>query len=252
MFPGRALPARRRPTLQSHPAMRPWTFRAALMGAVALIAVACSSEAPTAPAQVEYFRGPSAALLGTSVRISEIHYDNDGTDAGEAIEISAPAGTNLTGWSLVLYNGSSTTASTVYDTDVLNGIVTACGARGVLVQTYPANGIQNGSPDGIALVNPSGVAVEFLSYEGAMTAGSGPAAGIAATDIGVTEPGTTPLGWSIKRNADGTWSAASASNFGTCNDGTTNPVDPAVVASVTVTPATATVDVGATVGKSVV
>lgn len=35
MFPGRALPARRRPTLQSHPAMRPWTFRAALMGAAA-------------------------------------------------------------------------------------------------------------------------------------------------------------------------------------------------------------------------
>lgn len=225
--------------------MRPWTFRAALMGAVALIAVACSSEAPTAPAQVEYFRAPSAALLGTSIRISEIHYDNASTDAGEAIEISGPGGTSLAGWSIVLYNGAN---SLSYGTRALTStIATSCGERGVVFETYPSNGIQNGNPDGIALVNNTGTVVEFISYGGAFTALNGPAAGIASTDIGITEPGTTPLGSSIKRNADGTWSTASASNFGTCNDGTTNPVEPAVVASVTVTPATATVDVGATV-----
>ncbi|MGH7673341.1 MAG: hypothetical protein ACREMC_10630, partial [Gemmatimonadales bacterium] len=39
------------------------------------------------------------------VRISEIHYDNTGADAGEAIEISGPAGADLTGWRIVLYNG---------------------------------------------------------------------------------------------------------------------------------------------------
>ncbi len=41
-----------------------------------------------------------------AVFFSEIHYDNVGTDAGEAIEIAGPAGTDLTGWSVVLYNGS--------------------------------------------------------------------------------------------------------------------------------------------------
>lgn len=245
MFPGRAIPARCRPTLQTHPAMRPRTFRAALMGAVALIAVACSSGAPTAPAQVEYFRAPSAALRGTSVRISEIHYDNASTDAGEAIEISWPGGTSLAGWSIVLCNGAN---SLSYGTRALTStITTSCGARGVVFETYPANGIQNGNPDGIALVNNTGTVVEFISYGGAFTALNGPATGITSTDIGITEPGTTPLGSSIKRNADGTWSTAAPSNFGTCNDGTTNPVVPAVVASVTVTPATATVDVGATV-----
>ena len=43
----------------------------------------------------------TAALAGpaaTSPFISEIHYDNAGTDTGEAIEIQAPAGYDLTGW----------------------------------------------------------------------------------------------------------------------------------------------------------
>ena len=44
--------------------------------------------------------------LGT-VFISEIHYDNAGTDAGEAVEVFGPAGTDLSGWSIVLYNGAN-------------------------------------------------------------------------------------------------------------------------------------------------
>ena len=51
-----------------------------------------------------YFARPAAAAI--SVFINEIHYDNTGTDAGEAIEIAGPAGTNLAGWSIVLYNGA--------------------------------------------------------------------------------------------------------------------------------------------------
>ena len=43
----------------------------------------------------------------TSVFINEIHYDNSGSDVGEAIEIAGPSATNLSGWSLVLYNGST-------------------------------------------------------------------------------------------------------------------------------------------------
>ena len=60
-----------------------------------------------------------------SVRFSEIHYDNTGTDAGEAIEISGPAGTDVTGWQIVLYNGSG---GAVYDTKTLSGTIPAtCG-----------------------------------------------------------------------------------------------------------------------------
>ncbi len=47
---------------------------------------------------------PAAAQ--TSVFINEIHYDNTGTDAGESIEVAGPAGTDLTGWTIVLYNGT--------------------------------------------------------------------------------------------------------------------------------------------------
>ena len=65
------------------------------------------------------------------VRIAELHYDNTGTDAGEAIEISAPAGTDLAGWSLVLYNGNG---GAVYNTRALTGVVPAsCETRGYRV-----------------------------------------------------------------------------------------------------------------------
>ena len=40
------------------------------------------------------------------VFINEFHYDNNGTDTNEKIEVIAPAGTSLTGWKVVLYNGS--------------------------------------------------------------------------------------------------------------------------------------------------
>ena len=57
-------------------------------------------------------------LAASSVFISEFHYDNASTDTGEFIEVTGPAGTDLTGWSLVLYNGNG---GAVYDTDPLSG-----------------------------------------------------------------------------------------------------------------------------------
>ena len=94
-----------------------------------------------------YFARPAHAAI--SVFINEIHYDNTGTDAGEAIEVAGPAGTNLSGWSLVLYNGAG---GAPYDTKALSGIIPDQAAGfGTLHFTYPVNGIQNGSPDAIAL-----------------------------------------------------------------------------------------------------
>jgi hypothetical protein len=40
------------------------------------------------------------------VFINEIHYDNAGTDVGEGVEIAGTAGMDLTGWSIIPYNGA--------------------------------------------------------------------------------------------------------------------------------------------------
>ncbi len=58
--------------------------------------------------------GQAFGAAASVVFINEIHYDNVGTDAGEAIEVAGTAGTDLTGWSLVLYNGSGAAS---YDSD---------------------------------------------------------------------------------------------------------------------------------------
>ncbi len=137
---------------------------------------------------------------------SEIHYDNTGTDTGEALEVTAPAGMDMTGWSIVLYNGST---DVVYDTTTLSGVVSAAGAFTV---TYPSNGLQNGSPDGMALVDPSSTVIEFLSYEGTFTAADGPAAGMTSTDIGVSESSSTAVGDSLQKVGD-TWVGPQPSNF---------------------------------------
>lgn len=185
----------------------------------------------------------SSYAAAQGVRFSEIHYDNFGQDGGEAIEISGPAGTDVTGWRIVLYNGADGLA---YDNDVLSGVIPAtCAPRGVVVRTYPANGIQNGSPDGMALVDAAGTVVEFLSYEGVMVALNGPAAGLTSTDIGVLEDGTRNA-TSLARNPDGTWRLLARATFGTCND-RPDPPPAAEVASVTVAPLSTTLNVGATV-----
>src|SRR5687768_8635732 len=157
-----------------------------------------------------------------TVWINEIHYDNTGTDADEAIEIAGPAGTDLTGWSIVLYNGAG---GAVYDTDPLSGTIPDAGSGfGVASITYDPNGIQNGSPDGIALVNGTTV-VQFLSYEGTFTAVGGPANGQGSTSIGVAENGTEPLGRSLALTGTGTtyqqftWNAPAAASIASVNPG---------------------------------
>ncbi|WP_439596856.1 M10 family metallopeptidase C-terminal domain-containing protein [Falsiroseomonas sp.] len=164
----------------------------------------------------------------TTVFINEIHYDNDGTDADERIEVVGPAGTDLTGWTLVRYNGSNGTAyASPAALNGLSGVLADQGGGfGTAVVSFPANGLQNGAPDGIALVDPDGVVVQFLSYEGTLTAVDGPAAGLTSTDIGVAQEGTDPLGSALQLTGTGTeyedftWAATPGSNtFGGLNAG---------------------------------
>lgn len=167
----------------------------------------------TAIATVALVGGSTAsAAEPTGPFISEIHYDNVGADTGEALEIEAPEGFDLTGWQLALYNGNG---GGVYGTTTLSGTVPAAG---VVVKTYPTDGLQNGSPDGVALVRPDGTVAEFLSYEGPLTATNGPANGTAATDIGVSETTSTPVGFSLQK-IGGAWQAAAPNTFGTRNTG---------------------------------
>jgi predicted extracellular nuclease len=191
----------------------PQRQRRIMIGAAALIVFAVII-------QQLYFARPVSAAI--SVFINEIHYDNTGTDAGEAIEIAGPAGTNLSGWSLVLYNGADRLS---YNTLALSGTIpNQQSGFGTLHFNYAVNGIQNGSPDGIALVN-GGVVVQFLSYEGAFTALNGPASGMLSTDIGVSENGSEPVGQSLRLSGTGqlyedfTWNAPATATFGAINTG---------------------------------
>ncbi len=161
----------------------------------------------------------------TSIFINEIHYDNSGADTGEAIEIAGPAGTNLSGWSLALYNGNDNVL-TVYNTISLSGIIPNQ-QNGFGTLSFFEPGIQNGSPDGLALVDTINNVVQFLSYEGSFTAVSGPAAGLTSTDIGVSESSSTPEGNSLQLTGTGnvfpdfSWASSMANTFGSVNSGQT-------------------------------
>ena len=166
--------------------------------------------AATFPAQAEVF-------------INEIHYDNAGTDVGEAIEVVGSAGESLAGYQIVRYNGNGGTS---YGTDTLpaGNLVTCGGQVRVATINYPLDGLQNGAPDGMALVDPQGNVVQFLSYEGTFTASNGPAAGMTSTDIGVAETNTSPVGHSLQLGgtgnveADFSWAEAATATFGACNN----------------------------------
>ncbi|MEL6469495.1 MAG: ExeM/NucH family extracellular endonuclease [Cyanobacteria bacterium J06623_4] len=158
-----------------------------------------------------------------SVFFNELHYDNASTDEGEFIEIAGPAGTDLTGWSIVLYNGSNGAS---YNTEALAGSIPDQGSGfGTVVIDFPTNGIQNGAPDGLALVDNVGSVVQFISYEGTFAATNGPAAGLTSTDIGVAETSSTPVGFSLQLTGEGTmsedftWEAPADDTPGAANNG---------------------------------
>ena len=157
-----------------------------------------------------------------SLFVNEIHYDNTIVDTGEAIEIAGPAGTNLSGYNLLLYNGSD---GAVYATITLSGVIPDQ-QNGFGTLSFSQVGIQNG-PDGLALVNPANTVIQFLSYEGTFTATAGAASGMISTDIGVFEDGTTLEGYSLQlvgvgtSYADFSWSSPNTNSFGAINTGQT-------------------------------
>ncbi len=155
----------------------------AALASLVFVAISCSENSVTGPEQRPSITGNPRYIVDApiipTVRISEIHYDNASTDVGEKIEVSGPAGTDLTGWKLVLYNGADTKS---YATVALTGTIPAtCVGRGVVAVAI--SGIQNGDPDAVALVDNGGRVIELLSYGGSFTASDGPAAGTVTRNI---------------------------------------------------------------------
>jgi len=154
--------------------------------------------------------------------INEIHYDNDGTDTDEGVEIAGTAGSVLSEYALIFYNGND---GRIYDgTNTLTGTLDdeQCGFGAAW---FAHVGIQN-DIDAIALVKGTNV-IQFLSYEGVLTAANGPALGLTSIDIGVHESATTPVGFSLQLEGTGTvyssfaWTNAQPYSHGTLNSNQT-------------------------------
>ena len=161
------------------------------------------------------------------VFVNEIHYDNDGADSNEFVEVVATAGEDLSQYALYFYNGNTgglSTSTSPNPQSLAAGQSVTCGTA-VRIAVLSPNQIENGGPDGIALVGPGASLIQFLSYEGSFAANAGPASGSTSIDIGVSEPGTTPVGQSLQLSGSGasypdfTWQAPATATPGTCNTG---------------------------------
>ncbi len=198
------------------------------------LSLACLLVIATSPARADVF-------------INELHYDDStpAGDVGEAIEVVATAGEDLSGYRLYLYNGSTPSAAAVYANNAVPAGTASCGSARLATVNYPTNGLQNGPNDGIALVDASGKVVQFLSYEGTITAAGGPAAGLTSQNLPVSETNSTAPGTSLQLTGTGsqyahfTWAESAGQTFGACNHGQTfsggGPTGPNTAPSVTAT-----------------
>lgn len=156
--------------------------------------------------------------------INEIHYDNTGTDSGEAVEIIVE---NSGSWDISklrvdLYNGNG---GGIYGGAALSTYTLGNISGNFTIYSKAISGIQNGAPDGVAL-SYDGTLIQFLSYEGSFTATDGPANGIVSTDILVSEP-SSPVNESLQLSGSGTsysdysWQSPATETFGEINNGQT-------------------------------
>ncbi len=161
----------------------------------------------------------STSLHALPVYINEFHYDNQGADQNEFVEIAGLSGTDLQGWQLEFYNGSNGRRYMAWG--LSGSFIDQQVGYGVLGFTG-YGGLQNGSPDGIALVNNLGDVVQFISYEGSLLATNGSASGSTSIDVGVVELPSTAPGSSIQLSGTGESSEAFTWVLGLASQGTFN------------------------------
>lgn len=152
-----------------------------------------------------------AIPASSEVWINEFHYDNEGADVDEFVEVVVGPGrggdvSDLTLW---LYNGAD---GGVYGSHPLSEFTQGeTTSDGYSLFWKAISGIQNGSPDGLALT-AGGTVEQFISYEGTFVATDGPAEGMVSASVGVSQSGhelerTSAIGMtgSGAEAADFTW-----------------------------------------------
>ncbi|MFI0429945.1 T9SS type A sorting domain-containing protein [Mariniflexile sp. HMF6888] len=100
-------------------------------------------------------------MISFGQTINEIDSDQTGTDTAEFIEIKWTPNTSLSGYIVVLFNGSTDTS---YDT--IDLVTATTDANGLYLISFPTGGIQNGA-DAAAIYQDS--ATNFPSGTGTIT-----------------------------------------------------------------------------------
>ena len=165
-----------------------------------------SADDADSPTTIKNYVIVLAGNVGPGIVINEIDYDNVGTDNAEYIELFNPSATatSLAGVSLVLINGTTSDAYETIDLSpigslaagqflvVANSSVTVPSSAIKLDPLWTQDEIQNGAPDGIALVDDvSHVVIDALSYEGSITAATIPGIGAPVSLVeGTALPGS--------------------------------------------------------------
>ena len=155
---------------------------------------------------------------GQTVWINEFHYENSGNDTIEFIElvVDTLSTTNLENIHITLVNGNDNAS---YGEISFADFIRTDTIDSFLFLVAEVGSIQNGSPDGIALLYNDKI-TEFISYEGAFTTSTW---GL-STDIMVEESASTPVGYSLQRIGRGdnypdfSWDTPRKNTKGTLNE----------------------------------
>lgn len=170
---------------------------------------------------------PSSVFSDSQVFINEIHY-NDGSDPdeNEGVEIAALSGMNLKNWKIINYwgSGSSKMSSEISQ----NTLIQDQNGKGFGTYWLAMEGLAD-YIGGLALVDPSGYVVQFISYGGVIAALDGAAVGLSSKDIIVNEDSNTLSNYSLqlKDTGDGEshmklkWNSPSESSVGQINNNET-------------------------------
>ena len=143
---------------------------------------------------------PPPPPSGRAVVLNEIDYDQVGTDGDGFVELrnNGAEAADLTGLALVLVDGSD---GLEYDRETLAGTLASGAHLAVAIEA------QNGSPDGVALVDTgTGALLDALSYEGAITAaqiGTATVSLVEGTVLPASVADSNTVAGSLSRSPDG-------------------------------------------------
>jgi len=169
-------------------------------GDVTLTCVAAPDEPPPPP--------PPPPAESAKLVINEVDYDQVGVDADGFVEIHNKGGAaaDLSAVDLVAVNGGD---NAEYDRVELTGTLAAGGHLAVAIE------LQNGAPDGVALLEGTTL-LDALSYEGAITAatiGGQTYNLVEGTALPATVEDSNTVAGSLIRNPDGTDTDDAAGDF---------------------------------------